>query len=37
MTEYTATGVHRQTLEGHRSSVCVVAFSPDGKTMIHWY
>ena len=26
-------GAHRQTLEGHRSSVNSVAFSPDGKTV----
>ncbi|KAJ4305978.1 superkiller [Collariella sp. IMI 366227] len=26
-------GAHRQTLEGHSSSVSAVAFSPDGKTL----
>jgi hypothetical protein len=29
----TATGAHRQTLEGHGHWVSVVAFSPDGKTL----
>ncbi|EAQ91099.1 hypothetical protein CHGG_03034 [Chaetomium globosum CBS 148.51] len=30
----TATGTHRQTLEGHGSWVRAVAFSPDGKTLV---
>ena len=29
----TATGAHRQTLEGHGGGVNAVAFSPDGKTL----
>jgi WD40 repeat protein len=28
-----ATGVYRQTLEGHSGLVYIVAFSPDGKTL----
>src|SRR5205809_1144930 len=29
----TATGEHRQTLEGHNDRVDAVVFSPDGKTL----